>query len=70
MKDLLYTVIKDTKDWENFTISESRDSETETKMTALVTYGYGADHGHIELSIDECKSTVEFLNKIIKKSGE
>lgn len=53
-----------------FHINESRDSETDTHFTALVTYGSGSDHGHVMLSIEECREMRDFLDKLITKSDK
>lgn len=68
--NLLSSTIKDTMDQDHFHISESRDSETDTYFTALITHSCGDDHYHTELSIDECKKLRDFLDKLITKSDK
>jgi len=67
---LLNLTLKDSDDEGHFHINESRDSETDTYFTALITYGYGEDHGHVQLSMDECRQLKGFLEKLITKSDK
>lgn len=67
MKDMLHQVIKDSKDWRHLQVTESRDGETDQIPEMMITYGYGVDHGHISLTLDEVKMLNEFTGKILKK---
>ena len=61
-------VVNNNQNYEYLDFGESFDLEDNITPMILITSGYGADHTHSFLNIEDSKKVITFLEKFVTKN--